>query len=139
MGQPIWKPLLLMVVLVFLFNILFNVVMKQTAEGDAAISYSRFREELAVDNVGKVSIKGTAIKGELRKKIKITEIFQGKETTKEITRFTTVLPAISDTALMSDLMARKVELTAISTESSRLPAPFCIYSPGFLLSVSGGL
>jgi cell division protease FtsH len=133
MGQPIWKPLLLMVVLVFLFNILFNTVMKQAADGDAALSYSRFRDELAVDNVGKVSIKGTAIKGELRHKIKITEIFQGKETAREIAKFTTVLPAISDTALMADLMAKKVELTAISTESSPFTSTLLYILPWILI------
>jgi cell division protease FtsH len=133
MGQPIWKPLLLMLVLVFLFNILFNMVMKPSIEGEAEISYSRLRDELAVDNIRKVSIKGTAIKGEFRNKIKITEIFQGKETAKEIAKFTTVLPAISDTALMVDLMAKKVELTAISTESSLFSSTLMYILPWVLI------
>jgi cell division protease FtsH len=44
----------------------------------------------------------------------------GKETARDATGFSTVLPAIPDPGLMADLSAKKVELMALSTESSPL-------------------
>ncbi|HTP66914.1 MAG TPA: ATP-dependent zinc metalloprotease FtsH, partial [Geobacteraceae bacterium] len=133
MGQSIWKPLLLMLILVLLFDLFYNMIVKQAVEGGAEITYSRFRDELAVDNIKKVSIKGTAIKGEFRKKIKIPEMIQGKETIREVANFGTVLPSIGDTGLMTDLMARKVELTAISTESSPFASTIMYILPWILI------
>ena len=133
MGQSIWKPLLLMFILVLLFDLFYNMVVKQTVEAGAEITYSRFREELAADNIKKVTIKGTSLKGEFRKKIKITEIFQGKETVKEVAIFSTVLPSIGDSALMADLMARHVELTAISTETSVFASTLIYILPWILI------
>ena len=133
MGQPIWKPLLLMLVLVLMFDLFYNMIAKQSTESGAEIMYSRFREELAVDNIKKVTIKGTAIKGEFRKKIKIAEIFQGKETLKEIVNFSTVFPPIGDPSLMSDLTAKKVELTAISTETSQFASTILYILPWILI------
>ncbi|HLO25576.1 MAG TPA: ATP-dependent zinc metalloprotease FtsH [Geobacteraceae bacterium] len=133
MGQPIWKPLLLMLVLVLMFDLFYNMIAKQSTESGAEIMYSRFREELAVDNIKKVTIKGTAIKGEFRKKIKIAEIFQGKETLKEIVNFSTVFPPIGDPSLMTDLMAKKVELTAISTETSQFASTILYVLPWILI------
>jgi cell division protease FtsH len=118
MGQSIWRPLLLMFILVLVFDLFYNMVVQQSAEQGAEISYSRFREELAVDNIKKVTIKGTALKGEFRKKITVTATVQEKKVAREVTSFNAVLPVIGDTTLMADLMAKKVELTAISTETS---------------------
>ncbi|MCM2359637.1 MAG: ATP-dependent zinc metalloprotease FtsH [Geobacteraceae bacterium] len=126
MGQSIWKPLVLMFVLILLFDLFYNMVARQGGEQQAEITYSRFREELALDNIRKVTIRGTAIKGEFRKKITLTETVQGKVSSREAATFGTVLPAIDDATLMADLMAKKVELTAISTETSQF-ATILIY------------
>ena len=133
MGQSIWKPLLLMFILVLMFDLLYNMVAKQTVEGGADITYSRFREELAADNIKKVTIKGTSLKGEFRKQTKITQIFQGKETVKDISNFSTVLPSIGDQALMADLMAKHVELIAISTETSVFASTLIYILPWILI------
>jgi len=118
MGQSIWKPLLVMFILVLLFDLFYNMIMKQAELEGAQISYSRFREELAANNVKKIVIKGSAIKGEFRASAKISAIVQGKEVEKEVAAFTTVLPAITDATLMPELVAKKVEVTATSTEAT---------------------
>lgn len=133
MGQSIWKPLLLMLVLVLLFDLFYNMIVSQTGEQSAEITYSRFRDELAADNIKQITIKGTSLKGEFRKKAKITQVVQGKEVTREITDFTTIMPAISDTTLMTDLMAKKVEVKAISTESSPLISGLIYLLPWLLI------
>ena len=133
MGQSIWKPLLLMFVLVILFDIFFTTVMKRDDGSGGVISYSFFRDELAVDNIRKISIKGTAVTGEFRKKASIVVISQGKEATRDISTFSMVLPAITDSALMADLIAKKVELTAISTETSALAAILISAIPWLLI------
>ncbi|HEX8961048.1 MAG TPA: ATP-dependent zinc metalloprotease FtsH [Geobacteraceae bacterium] len=133
MGQSIWKPLLLMLVLVLLFDLFYNAVVQQSTEREADISYSRFRDELAADNIKTVTIKGTALKGEFRKKTTVPVKAQGKEVPREVTAFSTVLPAIGDTTLMADLMAKKVEVTAISTETSQFTTILIYILPWLLI------
>jgi len=52
-----------MLVLVFLFNILFNMVMKPSIEGEAEISYSRLRDELASIISGRSPSRGRQSRG----------------------------------------------------------------------------
>jgi cell division protease FtsH len=106
-----------------LFALLFNMTYAYFAQQGAKmpeISYSRFRSELAADNIKKISLKGAAITGEFRTKTKVGVKIQGQETMREVEGFSTIKPAIEDQALMTDLTAHKVEVTAISTESSLL-------------------
>jgi cell division protease FtsH len=133
MGQSIWKPLLLMLVMVLLFDLFYNTIVNQTAEQTSEITYSRFREELAADNIKNITIKGTFIRGEFRNKAKITQVAQAKETVREVGGFTTVLPAIPDPELMADLTAKKVEVKAISTESSPLMTGLIYILPWLLI------
>jgi cell division protease FtsH len=119
-----------MLVLVFLFDMFYNMVIKQTSEGGGAeVSYSRFKDELAADNIRKITVKGTAVKGEFRKKAKITGVEQGKEGEREIAAFTTVLPVIADPPLMAELSAKKVEVTAVSTETSAFASTLLFLLP----------
>ena len=92
-----------MLVMVLLFDLFYNMIANQTAEQTSEISYSRFREELAVDNIKNITIKGTFVRGEFRNKAKITQVVQAKETVREVSGFTLVLPAIPDPELMADL------------------------------------
>jgi cell division protease FtsH len=133
MGQSIWKPLLLMLVMVLLFDLFYNMIASQTAEQTSEITYSRFREELASDNIKNIAIKGTSIRGEFRNKAKITQVVQAKETVREVSGFTTVLPAIPDPDLMADLTAKKVEVKAISTETSPLMTGLIYILPWLLI------
>jgi cell division protease FtsH len=122
-----------MLVLVLLFDLFYNMITSQTAEQSAEISYSRFRDELAADNIKKITIKGSLIKGEFRNKAKSTQLVQGKEITREIQEFSTILPAIQDATLMADLTAKKVEVKAISTESSPLMSGLIYLLPWLLI------
>ena len=133
MGQSIWKPLLLMLVLVLMFDLFYNLMAKWTAQEGAEISYSRFREELAADNIKKASIRGFTVKGEFRNRIKITEIVQGKEGVRDIGAFSTVLPSLPDPTLMGDLIGKKVDVTAISTESSQFASTILYILPWILI------
>ena len=112
-----WKPLLMLMLALFLMNALYALLAQQGVQ-TAEISYSRFRSELAADNIKQITVKGMAITGEFRAKTKVSEQVQGKAVVREVTGFTTVMPAISDQTLMADLTSHKVEVKGVSTESS---------------------
>ncbi|HEY6008334.1 MAG TPA: ATP-dependent metallopeptidase FtsH/Yme1/Tma family protein, partial [Geobacteraceae bacterium] len=133
MGQQVWKPLLLMLVLIIVFDLLYSGISQQTLRQGAEISYSRFREELAADNVKSVSIKGGALKGSFRTKAKIVAVQEGKEVSRDVTDFSTVLPPLADPTLMPELIVKKVEVTAVSTESSPLMSALIYILPWLLI------
>ena len=133
MGQSVWKPLLLMLILVLFFDLFYNVIMKQAVERGGEVSYSRFRQELAADNVKRVSIKGFSIKGQFRGKTKIVENAQGQEVVREVIDFNTVMPNIVDPTLMADLTAKKVELTTVSIETSTFVTALVYILPWLLI------
>ena len=114
-----WKQFLIIMLSILIFNT-FYVYLTQQGAQTAEISYSRFRSELAADNIKKISIKGPNIGGEFRAKTKVSKQVQAKVTVLEVSAFSTVMPAIVDPTLMPDLTAHNVEVTAISTESSFL-------------------
>jgi len=118
MWQTIWKPLLVMLVLVIAFYFVNIYISGQGGGESAEITYSRFKEELARDNIKAIRIKGSVIKGDLRNKIKITQTVADKAVVKEITQFSTIMPSIQDPQLMAELEAKKVDVTAVSSESS---------------------
>jgi len=128
MGPTFWKPLLIMLVLAVFFNLFYGMILQQTAERGAEISYSRFRQELTADNIGKVTLKGASIKGEFRTKVAVSTAVQGKQTTRQVSAFSTTMPAIADPHLMDELTAKKVEIVALPTESS----PYLAILFGFL-------
>jgi cell division protease FtsH len=133
MGESVWRPLIWMFVLVIIINLFYNLVVKPGEGGSAEISYSRFREELVLDNISTVTIKGSSIKGEFRHKITVTEKNQGKEVSRSVAWFSTILPAIDDPTLMAALIDKKVELTAISTESSPFVSTLIYILPWVLI------
>jgi cell division protease FtsH len=104
---------------VILFNAYYAYLAQQNSQS-AEISYSRFRSELTAANIKKISIKGLLIRGEFQAKIKVNEQVQGRAIARDVSAFSTVMPAIADQTLMSDLTAHKVEVTAISAEPSLL-------------------
>jgi cell division protease FtsH len=132
-GQSIWKPLLVMLILVLFFDLFYNMIMKQTAEEGAEISYSRFQDELAANNIKSITIKGSSVKGEFRAKTKIISTVPGKEVARDFANFNTILPAIADSTLMTELTEKKVEVTAVSTESSPLMTGLIYILPWLLI------
>jgi cell division protease FtsH len=133
MWQSIWKPLMAMLVLILIFNYFYITISRQETSESAEITYSRFKDELAKDNIKKISVKGTAIKGEFRTKVKLAEVVNGKNVLREIAQFTTVMPAIQDPQLMAELEAKKVDLTAVSTETSPLMGTIIYILPWLLI------
>jgi len=119
MNQSTWRTILLMMFLVVLFNIGYSYLTRD-AQQSAEISYSRFRSELAGNNLKNVRFKGAAASGQFLKKIQVAETVQGKEVKREAAAFTTTLPAAADPALLSELADRKVEISAVSPETSPL-------------------
>ncbi|QSV45609.1 ATP-dependent zinc metalloprotease FtsH [Geobacter benzoatilyticus] len=133
MGQSVWKPFLWVFVLIIAFNLLYGYFVRQTAEGGGTISYSRFKDELAADNIKQITIKGNGIRGEFRKKVQLPGTVPGQSAVREVTKFTTVKPVIEDPTLMSDLQARKVDVTAVTTETSPLLSGFLYILPWILI------
>ena len=134
MGQTIWKPLLLMLIIFILVNLFYNMISRQVSSNETEISYSRFREELVTDNVKKITIKGNSATGEFRKKATISGIIQGKEQPNLVLNFKTVFPTQSDPSLMPELTSKKIEITALSTESSRF-STILVYTLPWLLII----
>lgn len=133
MGQSVWKPFLWVFVLIIAFNLLYGYFVRQTAEGGGAISYSRFKDELAADNIKQITIKGNGIRGEFRKKVQLPGTVPGQPAVREVTKFTTVKPVIEDPTLMSDLQTRKVDVTAVTTETSPLLSGLLYILPWILI------
>ncbi|MBP1752179.1 MAG: ftsH, partial [Geobacteraceae bacterium] len=133
MWQSIWKPLLVMLVLVLAFNFIYTYITGTDGSKVADITYSRFKEELARDNIGKINIKGSAIKGEFRNRIKLTQTVSNQSVTKEISQFTTTVPPIQDQQLMPELEAKKVEVSATTTETSPFLSTIIYLLPWILI------
>lgn len=119
MNQPTWRTIIYIMLIAILFNIGYSYLVRDSGQ-TAEISYSRFRGELAGNNIKKVTFKGTRVSGELLKKIKVVETAQGKEVTREVGAFTTIMPATAEPALLNELTSHKVEVSAVSTETSLL-------------------
>lgn len=119
MGQTIWKPLLITALLVLLLDLFYGSVVKQAAERGAEISYSRFREELAVGNVKKVTLRGNSAKGEFRTPVKLPPaVADQKGAPVDATAFNCNIPAMGDPSLLPELFSRKVDVAVTPVEGS---------------------
>ncbi|MBU5635894.1 ATP-dependent zinc metalloprotease FtsH [Geomonas sp. Red69] len=119
MKQPSWRTVVYIISIFMLFNIFYSYMLREAGQ-TAQISYSRFRAELAGNNLKTVSFKGTGVRGEFLRKIKVVEMVQGKEVAREVGTFTTTMPAVADPGLLGELASHNVEISAVSTESSLL-------------------
>lgn len=133
MWQPLWKPLLLLLILIVFFNFLYSTVSERVGERGVEIPYSLFKSELARDNISDVTVKGTSLAGRFKAKVTVSEAVPGKGTATQTTRFSTTLPAIQDPGLMGELEAKKVVVTAVSTESSPFVSSLVFLLPWLLI------
>lgn len=117
MGQSVWRPLVIMLLCVALFNLVYGYLYRDVGQ-QAEISYSRLRAELAADNLKTVSFKGVVVTGEFRAKVKVVDTIQGKAVPREVNKFASTLPAAADAPLLAELATRKVEVSAVSPEAS---------------------
>lgn len=132
MNQSFWRPLFAILLFMLIFH-LTNIFFAQQGAQVAQISYSRLRAELAQGNIKKITLKGTAVTGEFRAKTRVSSQVQGKEQQREVTGFSSVLPAIEDQTLMPELMARGVEVSALSTETPLLLNALIYVAPWVIL------
>jgi cell division protease FtsH len=121
MNQPAWRPILIMMLVATVFNIGYSYLRRDVNQS-AEISYSRFRSELAANNLKYVKFRGPSASGEFLNKIKVVETTQGKNVTREVAFFTTFMPSVADPALLAELTAHNVEISAVTTETSPLIA-----------------
>ncbi|HBA90043.1 MAG TPA: cell division protein FtsH [Geobacter sp.] len=134
MGQTIWKPLMITALLVLLLDLFYGAIVRQTAERGAEISYSRFRDELAANNVTKVTLRGRNAKGQFRNPVKVPVVTaEQKEAGATVTTFSTNLPLLEDPTLLPELASRRVDVTVVSTESSALGTMFLYLLPWVLI------
>ena len=133
MGQSLWKPLMIFLVMLIFFNLLYGMITKNASGQAEEISYTRFRQELVKDNIESITLKGSSVKGELRKPVKVPVQQAGERKEREVRIFTTILPQVQDPTLISDLAAKNVDVTAVSTESSPYASLFLYLLPWLLI------
>src|SRR6185369_12922331 len=118
MGQTIWRPLLITALLILMLDLFYGSVVKQSAERGVEISYTRFRDELAADNVKKVTLRGNYVRGEFRAKVMLPAPQEPKGALQANTFFNCNLPSLGDPTLLPELNARKVEVMVVPAEGS---------------------
>jgi cell division protease FtsH len=132
MDPKTWRAILLMIFFMSLFNITYSFL-RSDAKQSAEISYTRFRSELAGDNLKKVRFKGTDASGEFLEKIQVAATVQGEESTREVDSFTTTMPAAADPALLAELTVHNVEISAVSLQRSPLTSVLATLIPWLLI------
>ncbi len=122
-----------MLVLILVFNFSYYLITMRNSTESAEISYSRFKDELAKETIKRVSFKGTSVKGEFRTKVKLPQLSAGKSSFQEVSQFSTVMPSIPDPSLLADLQAKKVDVSAVSTEVSAFMSTILYILPWVLI------
>ncbi|ACH38033.1 cell division ATP-dependent zinc protease FtsH [Citrifermentans bemidjiense Bem] len=134
MGQGIWKPLMIAALFVLLVDLFYGAVVKPTAERGADISYTRFRDEVAANNVTKVTLRGKNVKGQFRNQVKVpAATVDEKGGTVSVSNFTTTLPSIEDMTLLPELNSRRVDVSVVSTEGSTMGTLFLYLLPWLII------
>ena len=132
MAQNNWKPLLALLLIILFADLFYSLTWQQGGDLVASVSYSRFKKELAGDNVKNITLKGNLINGEFRGKTAIAPSVGGGKG-RENTTFTTIKPLMDDPGLLADLEGHKVEVTALSTENSPWSTLFISLLPWLII------
>ena len=134
MGQSFWRPLFIAALFVLLLDLFYGVMVKQSAERGVDVTYSRFRQELAANNVTKVTLRGKSVKGQFRTPITLpAATIEEKGKTVKASNFSTALPAIEDPTLLPELNARHVDVDVVSTEGSPFSSIFLYLLPWMVI------
>lgn len=119
---------------ILMVNYVLTTLTPQTQEPVVDVSYSRFKTELAADNIAAITFEGNNVVGSLRERT-ILDHVEGTEEVKSFLRFRTTMPPVTDTRLLDDLEQRKVDVT-VRPESKPSPwATAMIYMLPWLLIV----
>jgi len=130
--------------LFFLMILMMNYILGRffapDAEAPVKVPYTLFKTQVATDNVQAVFNKGEIINGKFRRAVTwpkpdSTDTSADKSTPKEVTAFTTTLPAFVDPGLEAYLISHGVEITAEPIQEKRNPfLTFLLsFGPGLLL------
>lgn len=111
-GQQ-WRWLIVLLVFVFVIYFWSRTLIPEGPEY-YEISYSKFVAELDAGNVKSVSIKGLALKGELKSDVELTP--QGMEKPVKVKNFLTNLPSFQGEDLITRLQGKGVTINVESTE-----------------------
>ncbi len=133
MLQSVWKPLLVLLAFVILFNVFYPLLSEKVQNSKEEVPYSQFKDELARDNIKEVTIKGFLLNGVFKVKVLPSpDVDRGRPAT-PTTNFFTFLPEMQDPALLEELQAKKVKVKVISTESSPFATAFIYLLPWLLI------
>jgi len=133
MGQSIWKPLLITAMLVLMLDLFYGTVVKQTSERGAEISYSRFRYELSVNNIKKVTLRGNYVRGEFRSAVKLPPSPEQRGGAVDTTLFNSNIPTLPDPTLLPELASQKVEVAVVPADGSAVGSVFLYLLPWMLI------
>ncbi len=119
MGKTLWKQVGIIIFLLLAFNVYYASYLEQSAPKVGEISYSRFKDELARNNVIEVTIDGRTIAGRL-----LEEVTTGKPDrfgkTPSFQRFKTTAPPFDDPSLVQGLREHQVEINVVPDQA---PSP----------------
>ncbi|ABA88478.1 cell division ATP-dependent zinc protease FtsH [Syntrophotalea carbinolica DSM 2380] len=119
---------------ILMVNYVLTTLTPQTQEPVVDVSYSRFKTELAADNVAAITFEGNNVVGNLRERTILNRV-EGTEEVQSFLRFRTTMPPVTDTRLLDDLEQRKVDVK-VRPESKPSPwATAMIYMLPWLLIV----
>jgi cell division protease FtsH len=130
MGKGFWRQAIAILAVVIVFNYLFVKFGPNQPEPVVDISYSRFKTELAGDNIEQVVFQGEELSGRFRERVVIST---GAPPAKEVLyqEFRTNLPPVDDPGLLQSLKNVRWR-SGLSLPRSRLSGRrhFFISSPG---------
>ncbi|MBE0597729.1 MAG: ATP-dependent metallopeptidase FtsH/Yme1/Tma family protein, partial [Desulfuromonadales bacterium] len=107
MGKNLWKQLVFILFLVLIFNYFYLASVPPPQEPSAAISYSRFKEELRQDNIEEITLQQSQVEGRFRQPMPAPA--EGAPPPgRPVEKFHTNLPPIEDPGLLQLLEERAV-------------------------------
>lgn len=109
MGKGFWRQAIAILAVVIVFNYLFVKFGPNQPGPVGDISYSRFKTELAADNIEQVVFQGEELSGRFRERAAIST---GTTPPEEVLyqEFRTNLPPVDDPGLLQELEKRQVEV-----------------------------
>lgn len=120
MNKNFWRQAIVILIVVVIFNYLFVTMGPHQSEPEASISYTRFKSELAKDNVEQVLFQGIEISGSFKEQVAIQSKDQEQQEVLYI-NFLTHLPPVDDPALLEELESKNVE---VLVEPEEEPSPW---------------
>ncbi|HEU0265731.1 MAG TPA: ATP-dependent metallopeptidase FtsH/Yme1/Tma family protein, partial [Geobacterales bacterium] len=129
MWQSPWRSLLLVSLLFLAMAVISTYTQRFTVSDRGEIHYSLFRSELAKGNIRSVTLKGGELRGDFGTPITLNQGGQSRQ----IRSFTTFMPSIEDSALLAELQAKGVDVTAERADGPTAMSVFFAILPWLLI------